>query len=243
MGIRDVRVRAVTFDCWDTLVYEADRSVAHELRLEALLRAANRAGPGADRPRAAAALEAAWVRHIGLWRRGIVTGAGEIADWVLADLGAWDAAAVGELAGRFAEAALEAEILPLEGARETLEGLARAGVRRALVCDTGLSPGPVVRRLLERAELLHWLEVQIFSDEQGVPKPHRRMFEAALGPLAIEPAAAIHVGDLRRTDVAGGRNAGMRTIRIRHRNDDASELPEADAVADSHAHLRELLDL
>lgn len=154
-----------------------------------------------------------------------------------------DAEAARRLGESFAEASLAAEILPLAGARETLEGLARVGVRLALVCDTGLSPARVVRTLLERAGLLPWLEVQVFSDEQGVPKPHRRMFEAALGPLGVAPAAAIHVGDLRRTDVAGGRNAGMTTIRMRHRHDDLSALPEADAVADSHAHLREMLEL
>ena len=74
-----------------------------------------------------------------------------------------------------------------------------------------------------------------------MPKPHRRVFEAALTPLGIEPAAAVHVGDLRRTDVAGAREAGMGTIRIRHRHDDDTSLPEADAVADTHAHLREIL--
>ena len=37
------------------------------------------------------------------------------------------------------------------------------------------------------------------------------------------------------------RDAGMATVRIRHRHDDASDLPEADAVADTHAHLLEIL--
>lgn len=170
-----------------------------------------------------------------------MSGAGEIANWVLAELGVAGARASRELAASFAEASLAAEIRPLDGACETLEALAGRGLRLALVCDTGLSPGPVVRRLLERAGLLERLEVQVFSDEQGVPKPHRRMFEAALGPLGIGAPAALHVGDLRRTDVAGARSAGMATIRLRHRNDDASELPEADAVADHHGHLRALL--
>jgi len=56
-------------------------------------------------------------------------------------------------------------------------------------------------------------------------------------------ARAANVGDLRRTDVAGARGVGMRTLRIRDRYDDESEHPEADLVADSHAHLLELLGL
>jgi putative hydrolase of the HAD superfamily len=67
------------------------------------------------------------------------------------------------------------------------------------------------------------------------------MFEAALRPLGVAPGDALHVGDLRRTDVAGGRAFGMGTVRIRATHDDVSAHPDADAVADSHAQLLELL--
>jgi FMN phosphatase YigB (HAD superfamily) len=59
----------------------------------------------------------------------------------------------------------------------------------------------------------------------------------------VTPERALHVGDLRRTDVAGGRAVGMATVRIRFRHDDDSELPDADHVVDSHAELAELLGL
>jgi putative hydrolase of the HAD superfamily len=233
--------RAVTFDCWNTLLYEPDPQRAHGWRVDALVEIAARVGAEADPATVRVVLETVWLRHIQLWQRGVSTGPGDIAGWSLRELGSEDAGAVGELTRAFAEASLATEILPLEGARATLERLAACGVRRALVCDTGFSPGPVVRELLDRSGLLDLLEVQIFSDEEGVPKPHRRMFEAALAPLGVEPAAAVHVGDLRRTDVAGAREVGMRTIRIRDRHDDDTDLPEADAVADTHAHLLEIL--
>jgi hypothetical protein len=41
--------------------------------------------------------------------------------------------------------------------------------------------------------------------------------------------------------VAGARSLGMGAVRLRARHDDVSDLPEADAVADDHAHLRALL--
>jgi putative hydrolase of the HAD superfamily len=205
--------------------------------------AAAAAGCAAPEERARAALEGAWRRHVELWQQGVASGAPEIAGWALAELGVAGSAAAAELAQVLAGAASSAEVLALEGARETLERLAARGVRRALVCDTGMSPGRVVRQLLARAELLELLEVCVFSDEAGVPKPHPRVFHAALAPLGAEPARAVHVGDLRRTDVAGARGVGMRAIRIRWHHDDLSAHPEADAVADSHAHLRELLGL
>ena len=82
-----------------------------------------------------------------------------------------------------------------------------------------------------------------FSDEVGAPKPDPRCFLAAIEPLGAEPKHVLHVGDLRRTDVAGARALGMRTARIRARNDDMSALEEADHVVDSHAELARLLGI
>jgi putative hydrolase of the HAD superfamily len=132
-------------------------------------------------------------------------------------------------------------IASLEGARDLLKALRAAGIRRGLVCDTGLTPGYVVRKLLDRAGLLDELEVLVFSDEAGVPKPHPKVFRQALSQLDASAEEALHVGDLRRTDVAGARGVGMATARIRGHHDDRSEHPEADQVVDSHAELQALL--
>ncbi|NNL67114.1 MAG: HAD-IA family hydrolase, partial [Myxococcales bacterium] len=85
--------------------------------------------------------------------------------------------------------------------------------------------------------------VQVFSDEVGVPKPHPRIFRAALEPLGVDPAQALHVGDLLHTDVAGARSFCMASVRIRALHDDPSALPEADFVVDSHAELRTLFGM
>jgi putative hydrolase of the HAD superfamily len=131
--------------------------------------------------------------------------------------------------------------VPLDGALETVDALARAGVPAALICDTGLSPGRVVREHLARLGLLDGLRAQLFSDEVGVPKPDERIFRAALDALGVDGPGACHVGDLLRTDVAGARKVGMRSVRLRAVYDDTANLPEADSVAASHAELRGLL--
>jgi FMN phosphatase YigB (HAD superfamily) len=51
----------------------------------------------------------------------------------------------------------------------------------------------------------------------------------------------VHIGDLRRTDVAGARGVGMASLRIRTLHDDRSELPEADAVVDGYDDVVSLL--
>jgi HAD superfamily hydrolase (TIGR01509 family) len=233
---------AVTFDCWNTLIYEPSWERAHAQRVEALVRAAGEAGREVGREEASRAFDAAWDRHMRLWREGVATGASEVAVWALAELGLREPRpALEHLTRQFEEASHSGEVTTLPGAGETLEHLARSGARRALVCDTGLTSGRVVRLHLARLGLLELLEVTVFSDEVGVPKPDPRAFRAALAPLAVEPRAALHVGDLRRTDVAGARGLGMSTVRILARHDDESALPEADYVVRSHAELQALL--
>ena len=234
-------LRAVTFDCWGTLIYLRDEAAVLERRTEAICAAAREAGSDPDRAEARRAFATAWQRHDDLWREGVATGAPEMAGWALEGLGIRDEAIAARLARELEQGAPDRECAMLEGARETLERLAERGVQRALICDTGINPGRVVRRTLDRLGLLGLLEVQVFSNEAGVPKPHPRVFRAALAPLGVAPEHAVHVGDLRRSDVAGARGVGMGSIRIRQINDDRSDHPEADAVADSHRHLREIL--
>jgi putative hydrolase of the HAD superfamily len=167
-----------------------------------------------------------------------------------------------ELMAALEEEMLKREVLAMSGSRELLLALRRAGIRRALICDTGFSPGPIVRKLLDRVGLLELLEVSVFSEEVGAPKPDARAFAAALGGLGVPAAGAVHVGDLRRSDIAGAHAAGMSAVRFRGHNDDAGDTPgpnagvidcaaagcspvcarpEGDAVVDSFEELGRLL--
>ena len=233
---------AVTFDCWQTLMSEENWELAHARRVDALVRAAGEAGRAVSTAEAGSVFDEAWAHHMVCWQKGVATGAPEVALHALSLLGLSEPhPALEHLVREYQESSHTSRVVALAGARESLAALARAGVRRALVCDTGLTPGRIVRRHLERLGLMPYLEVCVFSDELGVPKPDSRTFRAALESLAVTPGDAVHVGDLRRTDVAGARGVGMGTIRIRARHDDRSDLPEADAVVDSHAELRALL--
>jgi len=236
--------RVVSFDCWQTLLSEEDWGWAHSLRVMALRDAAREVGREVDLERVERAFETAWGRHMEMWEQGIVSGAAEVAAWGLAELELRDShPALEHLIRRFEEAAHTSHVVALDGAPELLASLEAAGTHCVLVCDTGLTPGRVVRRLLDRTGMLQHLQVQAFSDEVGAPKPDPRPFLAAIEPLGVEPEHVLHVGDLRRTDVAGARALGMRTVRIRARYDDKSNAPEADLVVDSHAELAEALGL
>ncbi|HEX9697415.1 MAG TPA: HAD family hydrolase [Actinomycetota bacterium] len=227
--------RAVTFDCWGTLIFESDFVRGRELRVAAV---AELTGLAADE--AGALLQRAWQRHHDAWTAQRQHGAEGIARDVCAEVGAGaDARTV--LVRRLEEASLACEVAMVPGARETLGAIKGAGLGTALICDTGFSPGRVVRELLGRHGLTDHLDALVFSDEVGVPKPDAKMFSAAL--TAIGGGPAVHIGDLRRTDVAGARAAGLGSVRFRGIYDDPSEHPEADAVIDELPHLLGLLGL
>jgi putative hydrolase of the HAD superfamily len=233
---------AVTFDCWNTLLREEDWPEAHRRRADALLHAARETGARVEPEQASAAFDHAWQRHIDLWVEGVASGARHVAEWAMHELGALTHGGTFELlVAHFEHASHSSRVVPVEGAVETVERLAAAGVPCALVCDTGLTPGRVVREHLARLGMIPGLRAQLFSDEVGVPKPNARMFHAALGALGVAAAGSVHVGDLRRTDVAGARGVGMASVRLSAAYDDAADLPDADHVAPTHAALREIL--
>lgn len=125
---------------------------------------------------------------------------------------------------------------------ETLAALDDAGIRIGIVCDVGLTPSLVLLEFLERHGVLRHFDHWSFSDEVGVYKPDQRIFVHAREGLGIaDPAAMAHIGDLRRTDVAGAREAGWRSLRYTGFADDPSELPDADHVVSHHLELVELL--
>jgi putative hydrolase of the HAD superfamily len=101
-----------------------------------------------------------------------------------------------------------------EGARETLATLRDGGLRLALVCNTGRTPGRMLRLVLERLGLARYLSVLTFSDEVGLRKPHPEIFRRTLAGLGVAPEEAAHVGDNLAADVAGARGIGMRGIHL-----------------------------
>jgi putative hydrolase of the HAD superfamily len=185
----------------------------------------------------------AWRKHDEAWKQVETFGPGRMAAYCLEARGIVDDEAIAELTRDFEEASLVAGVAPVDGAAETLGELRRAGIRLGLVCDTGFTPGRVVRGFLEEAGLSEHLETLCFSDEVGVPKPGNEIFAKALAELGARPPEAIHVGDLRRTDIAGAHDMGMHAARFRGIHDDASDAPEAEWVLDEHAQILDVLGL
>lgn len=129
-----------------------------------------------------------------------------------------------------------------EGVGDTLRELKAAGVKLSIVCDVGITPSTVLRGCLDRAGILELFDGWAFSDDVGHYKPSATIFEYALGQLGVEPGDAAHVGDLRRTDVAGARAMGMTSVRYHGVADDPDDgAPDADHVIGDHREILALL--
>jgi putative hydrolase of the HAD superfamily len=237
-------VTAVTFDFWNTLArVPAGKGVMTEARLRAVARACEGCGVEIGAEQLAAVLEDVSRSYESAWDAGTHFHPRQGAEMLVAALGVEGAAeeTIGEAflgAGRTVELALAPDIVPC------LDALAERGVRIGIVCDVGFSGGELLREILAREGVLDRFSGWAFSDEVGHYKPAPEAFAAALAALGAEPAEAMHVGDLRRTDIAGASAHGMRTARYRALHDDpgATGEPEADFVIDSHLELPPLLD-
>jgi putative hydrolase of the HAD superfamily len=209
----------VTLDFWQTLFADTTDSLrsAHVLRLEGVRETLAEAGRlytvaemvVAD-TRAIKTLTAVWREQRDMTADEQLQLFLEVLDPTLpAEL---DSTALDRIARAYQEPALthRPEITP--SAAEAVREIRARGLALGVISNTGRTPGRVVRRLLGDANLLGCFDVLVFSDEAGVRKPAAAIFRRMLDQTAMDPAAAVHIGDDPVTDVAGARGVGMRAI-------------------------------
>ena len=252
MSLGGAAVEAVTFDYWNTLCCEPPGGYLRGRRLEAMSQVLVDAGVGSAGvvlTVLSAGYDAAWEGWHDGWRSNRLFSGVDAAHIICDALeGRFDAGAVAGLRSRLVEAFAaqgeSAEPALVEGVAEALAALAERAVRLGIICDVGFTPSPVLLLHLQRHGLLEYFDHWSFSDEVGVYKPDPLIFEHALAGLGDpDPARCAHVGDRRRTDVAGAQAAGLRAVRITAAYDDTEDGPPGDAVISSYKELLPALGL
>jgi HAD superfamily hydrolase (TIGR01549 family) len=228
------QIRLVTFDLYDTLIelrprrWERLATALFRFGIAAepdVLRIADRVAedyfteengrlPIRDRPRAER--EAFRLRYMAIW----LDAAG-----LPSDPATVRAAREGYLA-EFETPAVEQDAAGgyhvFDDVMPALERLRRAGIRRAVISNADAD----VTALCTHLAFAHVMNAIVTSAIVGWEKPDIRTFRAALDPLGVDPANALHVGDQPRSDVAGALATGMRAVLIdrygRHDADAAS---------------------
>jgi putative hydrolase of the HAD superfamily len=238
-------IDAVTFDYWNTLFFEPP-GYLRGLRLDAWERILTAADRPVERTAMEAAVDRAWHVFNEAWKENRQYSAVDAAGLVVAELDLHDLADEirAELVEAFITIGEDADLQPAPNVPAALGALDAAGVRIGIICDVGMTPSWILRSHLARHGLLAAFSHWSFSDEVGTYKPDPRIFAHALDGLGgVAPARAAHIGDLRRTDVAGARGYGMTAVRYTGVFDDppADGLPEAHHVVADHADLASAL--
>lgn len=231
-------LRAVTLDYWNTLFVDyngAERERRRAARLREELAAVGVAPPD-DAVEEALSRGHAFFERI--WVKQARTPAtAEILAVILETLGVrLPEQALRRLIHDFGRMLLEVPPQPVEDVPAVVRELTDT-YRLAVVCDTGYSPGNVLRELLARHDMLDCFDYLYFSNEGGMSKPDPRVFRRVLQEFGVSPTHAAHVGDMQRTDIRGAQGVGMRTVHFLGASAADEEVSTADIVV---RHFREL---
>ena len=239
-----VPVQAVTFDFWNTIVAERAVGSSRGARIAEELSAR---GVDVTAEAVAGAFDQAWEWLVGRWKANDHTTTRESVVVALSHLPSpvTDGQLVDLVTDLVIAGSDPATVVLAPGIGDALEALAVGGARLGIICDVGLTPSVTLRGYLDHHGLLGHFDHWSFSDEVGCYKPDPRIFaHAAAGLGEPDPARTAHVGDLRRTDVAGARGVGWTSVRYHGLSDDPrDEGPEADLVVAHHDDLPAALGL
>jgi putative hydrolase of the HAD superfamily len=237
-------LKAVTFDLWQTLILDTPEGLrqARAGRVRGLQDVLASHGIAVDMAAVDRAYGAVDVTLQKVWATQRDVGSRGQVRMLLESLGVDGAvSAEGELMDALDAAyclpILSALPVPNDGALDLLRELHSCRLSLGLVCNTGRTPGKMLRLVLDRLGLAPYLSVLSFSDEVGLRKPRPEIFHRTLSALAVRPVEAAHVGDDVRTDVAGARGVGMRAIHLCHStgvsqaSDGAEAIPTLQALS------------
>lgn len=132
----------------------------------------------------------------------------------------------------------------VDGAREVLAELSK----RYLIGVLSNGFREVQYDKLRNTGLDRYVQRTVLSDEIGIQKPDRRIFDFALDATGATATTVLMVGDNPETDVAGARSAGWRAIHFDRSKEESaesklSELTEESAESGFPSRIRDLREL
>jgi putative hydrolase of the HAD superfamily len=121
-------------------------------------------------------------------------------------------ALLAELEEAYATVAVDVPPAVVSGAHELLTALKSRGLRVGLISNTGRTPGYALRRVLEQVRLADSIDTMVFSNEHGLCKPERSIFDEMRRGLGVGFEEMAFVGDNLYVDILGAKRVGMRAV-------------------------------
>ena len=120
------------------------------------------------------------------------------------------------------------------GRSALLAALARTH-RLALLSN--FDDGATARRVLAEGDLARHFEVIVISEEEGLRKPSRAIFERTCARLGTAPSSCLYIGDTLIEDIEGSTAAGLKALWVRANpaDGDTPDSPAIDTIHDVDA--------
>lgn len=170
----ELRIGAVTFDLWETLLFErdGDSSRRNAARCRTVTETFNRFGVHVSTEQTESALKQVIARLVEVWNENVDVSHVEQLELLaryasngsLALKSEW----VEELSAAYVSPFFEVPPYLNPDAVSVLEELTEAGKRVGLICNTGLTPGFALREFLESEDVLEYFDFWLFLMRQVI---------------------------------------------------------------------------
>jgi putative hydrolase of the HAD superfamily len=215
------RIRAVTLDLWQTLLLDGDGASAKRnvIRCNNLSGVLEQMGIRTSTARLTLILAelSSWLASVWAADREVTH-----SDQVRFILERASGGAVSTMREEWFERLSSAYVSPIfecppylnPETPHVLRWLRETGKGIGLISNTGMTPGFILRQVLRKEGVADFFDVLLFSDEVGVRKPERAIFDMVVEKLRAKSSEVVHIGDDLRSDVWGAKNAGFRAIHL-----------------------------
>ncbi len=236
-------LKAITFDFWQTLYADSDRNwrKRQAIRVKRCHAYLESRGYTCTLTDVEFGLEAAynlvsslWYQHKGVSVKRCMQRFAEVLKIRL------EAVDLDQLIENLGAAFLEAPPIMIAHVKPVVSRLSE-NYPLGIISDSALTPGSFARKLMARDDILQFFTAFTFSDETDHTKPQVVQFHSTLAELNAEPAEALHIGDIFRTDIVGAKNAGMKAIRFAGFNKGEGNDTLSDAVVDDYRKLEAVI--
>jgi putative hydrolase of the HAD superfamily len=218
--VRKSQIGAVTFDLWETLLFEEDGSNSQRtaVRCKNLADALNAVGIKSSEEQVKSAMDKTILALLKIWENNRdISHLGQLRLFlkrVNSPLKRLKKGWIKELSAAYVSPIFEVPPYLNPDAERLFEWLGNLNEQIGLICNTGLTPGAVLREFLRQKGVAELFDVTIFSDEVRIRKPDTRIFKLTARALNVKPDAIIHIGDNLTTDIWGAKNAGFKAIHL-----------------------------
>jgi putative hydrolase of the HAD superfamily len=210
-------IDTITFDLWNTLIYFSpeDNLKFKNKRVEGFIEVLKNIGVNLSREEMEEAYDESSERYKPIREREEDISTREQVQIILDCLGTHGFKEFDEEVLNRLEEVLANQILTElptleEGSEEILSYLKNKNFKIGLICNTGRTPGKVLREVLKRKNIFQYFKTLTFSDELRIRKPNSKIFISTLKALDSSPDSSLHIGDLLESDILGAKRCGMK---------------------------------